>query len=248
MFAHIACRALPLLIAVYTTVSHADGFIGGTQTKIQNYPAVASLETSNGTVVCGGALVSTSVVVSAAQCLEYNDPADLYVRLGTSDYASGGERISIASYKIHEDFDCDTMANDLVVIKLAKSIKKTKTVRTIKMPKKEPKAGKIGALVGWNANEQLAEAEAKIISTKECGSGQYAYSSDDLTASMLCAAPVDAEVCDAQPGTPLIIKRNLVGVVSWGYGCCGDKGHPVIYTEISKLRKWIKNTAKKLKN
>ncbi|XP_053964323.1 trypsin-like [Anastrepha ludens] len=203
------------------------------------------MTTINGAHVCGGALVSKSVVVSAAQCFEFYDPSELFVRLGTSDYASGGELISIASYKVNENFDFTTMDSDLVVVKLNKIIHKTHKSRSIKVSKKEPKTGKSGVLAGWSAKEQLAEVDVKIISVEDCGSGNYTYSSDDLTKTMICAKPVDAEICGAEPGSPLIVKKDLVGLISWGHGC-GNKGNPAVYTDITKFRKWIKKTANEL--
>ncbi|XP_011206504.2 trypsin [Bactrocera dorsalis] len=245
MFKTFSCRVLVLLIAYQINISHAIGVIGGVKTTITDHPYVVSLQLANGTHVCGGALIKKNIVVTAAQCFVFQDPAQLYVRLGTDSYAADGELLSISSYIINENFDFTTMDSDVAVLKLAKNVAKSSAKREIKVAGEKPKTDRSGVVTGWSQSRQLEDVTVRIINAKKCRSGEYVYNKDDITDNMFCAQAYNRFVCDGEPGSPLVYKKKLIGLVSWGYGC-GNVGNPAVYTNVNKLRKWIKKTIKKL--
>lgn len=44
--------------------------------------------------------------------------------------------------------------------------------------------------------------------------------------------------CKADSGGPAVRQNKVYGVVSWSRGC-GRPGIPGVYTDISKIKKWI---------
>ncbi|XP_018784473.1 PREDICTED: trypsin-like [Bactrocera latifrons] len=245
MFKTFSCRLLVLLIAYQINSSHAIGVIGGVKTTITDHPYVVSLQLANGTHVCGGALIKENIVVTAAQCFVFQDPVQLYVRLGTGSYAADGELISISSYIINENFDFTTMDSDVAVLKLSKSVAKSPAKSEIKVAGEKPKKNRSGVVTSWSRSRQLEDVTVRIIKAKKCRSGEYIYDEDDITDNMFCAQAYNRYICDGEPGSPLVYKKKLIGLVSWGYGC-GNVGNPAVYTNVYKLRKWIKKMIKKL--
>ncbi|XP_004517884.1 trypsin-like [Ceratitis capitata] len=245
MFVHSALRILAILIAYHASLSVALGFIGGAETSITAHPYVVSLQTANGTHICGGALIKKKIVVTTAQCFVFYDPKQIFVRVGNNNYDSDGELIPIDAYRINENFDFTTMDSDVAVVKLSKSVKNSRVTREIKIAGDKPKNGKSAAVTGWGANKQLEYVNVRLIDYKKCRSGKYIYVEDDITKNMICAEALNKSVCDGEPGSPLVLKGKLIGLLSWGYGC-GNQGNPAVYTNANNLRKWIRKAAKEL--
>lgn len=61
-----------------------------------------------------------------------------------------------------------------------------------------------------------------------------------VTNSMFCAGSFTGEfdACGGDAGSPLVRNGELIGIVSWSYGCA-EFGYPGVYTSISALRSWI---------
>ncbi|KAI8430721.1 hypothetical protein MSG28_000905 [Choristoneura fumiferana] len=62
---------------------------------------------------------------------------------------------------------------------------------------------------------------------------------------MLCAGTAREEEalapCLAVPGAPLVVRGQLVGLQSWGFGCGYVHDLPLIYTHIAHYQSWIKH-------
>jgi len=59
---------LYLLLCVATTPSSVNAIFGGKETEPQRYPYAVSLQHENGIPFCGGSLIASDVVLSAAHC------------------------------------------------------------------------------------------------------------------------------------------------------------------------------------
>ncbi|XP_050323056.1 trypsin alpha-3-like [Bactrocera neohumeralis] len=231
---YISSFLLVIAACVYNT--NADGAEGGVATTISAHPYIVSLQGTDGSKVCGGVLIDSKTVVTGAQCLNFYDVSQLVVGV-----SNGAKVVKIASSTFDIGFDFTTMQNDVAVVKLAEAV----TVGTIELATKEPTNGVSGVVTTWDSSSNLVDIPVTVIDTAQCGSGKYSYSEDDILSTMLCGLATNANACGALPGSPLVSKKKLVGLVSWGYGC-GNKGNPAVFTDIASLESWVKSTAKSL--
>ncbi|XP_011206507.1 trypsin [Bactrocera dorsalis] len=235
MFTSLVCRLL-LVISAFATNTYADGIEGGVATTIKAHPYLVSIQGTDGTRVCVGALISSNIVVTAAQCLTFYDSSQLVVAVN-----NGGRVVKIAASTFDIKFDPETNAYDVALLKLAESV----NLGTINVASKLPSTGTSGVVSGWDANNNLVDITVSVISRKDCVSGKYRYSKDDVLKSMVCGLAKSSNACGAVGGSPLVVNNELVGLASWGNGC-GNKGNPAIYTDIPSVKSWITKTAKTL--
>jgi trypsin len=67
---------------------------------------------------------------------------------------------------------------------------------------------------------------------------QYEGMRNPLTERMVCGMSIDGGPCQGDSGDPLVFNGQLIGLMSWSYGC-GDRQFPAVYTDVTKFRAWI---------
>lgn len=73
----------------------------------------------------------------------------LSVVVGTNSLRTGGQRYALESYKIHENYDPKTQANDICLLKTATPIVMNDKVAAVKLASQETKVGDNLMLTGW---------------------------------------------------------------------------------------------------
>ncbi|XP_036344852.1 trypsin theta-like [Rhagoletis pomonella] len=217
-----------LLLLVAATGAQADGTVGGTASSISAHPYLVSLQLADGTIVCGGALINSKTVVTAAYCLANYDVSAFVVGVN-----NGAQTIKIAKSRYDSAYDIETNENDIGIVKLAEA---ANVSSFLALASSLPSSG---VLVSFDESNAVVQASETITSAKVCVTQGYKYEDGDLYNSQFCGLAAN-EACGELPGSPLVADNKLLGVVSWGYGC-GNKGSPAIYSNVSVLKFWIES-------
>ncbi|XP_004483245.1 tissue-type plasminogen activator [Dasypus novemcinctus] len=246
---------------------------GGLFADITSHPWQAAIFVKNRRspgerFLCGGILVQSCWVLSAAHCfLERFPPHHLRVVLGRTYRLVPGEeeqQFEVEKYIVHSAFDDDTYDNDIALLQLKSDslscAQESKAVGAVCLPE----AGL--RLPDWTEcelsgygrheasspfySERLKEGHVRLYPASRCTS-QHLFNRT-VTENMLCAGDTRSggaqtnlhDACQGDSGGPLVCMKDnrmtLVGIISWGLGC-GQKDIPGVYTKVANYLDWIQD-------
>lgn len=221
--------------------------VGGIEAEEGEFPWAVAI-TDRGFQYCGGALIHPSWVLTAAHCQVM--PGDMAI-LGRLDLRTNdGEEIRIDRVLEREDWDPNTLDNDIALLHLEEPSEQLPITLAYAVPEME-----IVFVIGWGATQEggptsnvLMEVPVFVYPDDFC---RESY--DGITNSMLCAGfPAGgSDSCQGDSGGPLmsviggVISKGVarpilghLGIVSWGEGCARP-GKPGVYTNTTKFVEWI---------
>ena len=231
----------------------ATAIVNGSASAEGAHPFMASLQDGTGFAFCGGSVISSTWVLTAAHCVEGDDGSDLWVVTGRNDLSdeSRGQRIKVSQVLVHPAYADFT--HDVALLRLATAT----TAPAIRLagaaddgleapgtPVKVAGWGDQTPTLGLNSSERLREVDLEVVSDDECGETNFGF--DGPTG--VCAAALLKDSCQGDSGGPLFTTsggtRVQLGVVSYGTGCAVPK-FPGVYSELNNpaIRGFITSTA-----
>ncbi|XP_063608356.1 trypsin-3-like [Penaeus indicus] len=238
----------------------ATKIVGGQASQPGEYPWMVRLSIRVGflTYLCGGSIITSLHIITAAHCVDYRAP-EVTVVAGEHNVETEDEGITqtIGAKKVamHPKFDATTSANDIAVITLQSPLEWTDNVGPICLPPDKTFGNSEAVIVGWGLldnldltpPDELQEAGVTVFDHGECKSA-HAFSNFPVTDKHICAADPGQIACRGDSGGPLMTKENglwlLLGVTSFGPEDCSTDV-PAVYTRVSSYSKWILNKLSK---
>ncbi|XP_047448817.1 granzyme A-like [Mugil cephalus] len=246
---------IPCVFLLIVQSSHGSEIIGGKEVEPHSLPFMALLESTKPN--CGGTLIDPKWVLTAAHCNKTKKVV-LGVHSISAQEKNSRQVLKVKKMYPHPCYDEKEHVNDLMLLKLDKPAKQTKTVKCIKLgnPIKEPMSGSKCLVAGWGTTKNnvktmsdvLMSVNVTVIDRVKCNSPDYYNYKPVITNSMICAGSDgknNADTCQGDSGGPLLCNGALVGVTSFGTKC-GLIKKPGVYAYLTeKQLNWIKKTMKK---
>uniref|UniRef100_A0A8D2ZRX4 trypsin n=1 Tax=Scophthalmus maximus TaxID=52904 RepID=A0A8D2ZRX4_SCOMX len=212
-------KALVFLVLLGAALAAAedDKVVGGYECPRHSVPYQVSLNA--GYHFCGGSLISSQWVVSAAHCYK----SRIQVRLGEHNIAvnEGTEQwIDGAKMIKHPQYNSYNLDNDIMLIKLSRP-------------------ATLNSNMSANGNsfpDRLQCLRQPIIDDRICRNAYPHLFTDNMVCSGFMHG--GASSCQGDSGGPLVCNGQLQGVVSWGYDCA-MQGHPSVYARVCRYNNWI---------
>jgi len=218
------------------------------------YPWMAFL-LADGFFACGGSMIASNVLMTAAHCVETTPAASWkVVTFRTDRLTAAGIVQPVLKIHKHPNFHDENMWNDVALFFLGSpeandglhqpafvELNRDDAVPTSGESLKAIGFGSTAS--GGSASFRMLEVNLPYIPTAQCtttnwGSGQYGSSVN--YAAALCAGEPGKDTCQGDSGGPLLVQRSgtwmVVGITSWGAGC---SVFPGVYARVSTVASWI---------
>ncbi|KAI8871332.1 trypsin-like serine protease, partial [Ramicandelaber brevisporus] len=248
-----------------------DNIIGGSSAGDGEFPSAAHLFLS-GWPNCGGTVIGSEWIVTAAHCLA--NPIDgksgpgaftlvpagqLTVVVGTNAASVNGA-VRIANVYPHPQYDPSLMHSDIGLVKLASPIQLGAKVKQAPIFTGSISTGNPLTLAGWGRTDNngnfgsntLLKATLTVGDAATCKKGADEYT--DSNGQFICTVPQRGEgTCYGDSGGPLFAgsagSYSLAGAVSFEANYldfnsknCAADGTVGFYTRVSQHLGWISST------
>ncbi|XP_070167530.1 chymotrypsin-1-like [Polyergus mexicanus] len=244
---HKACHSYP-----------KDQIVGGEDAPLGKYPYQVSLRKS-GFHSCGGSIVSSHTVLTAAHCIisekqltvkirlfdSYsNNPAslrDLTIHAGTNYLNESGVVYTAIQAITHKNYDPYQLINDVGLLILSTAVEFKPLVQRILLAKDDiAPADYPCILTGWGRlsvggqiPNNLQQIELKVYDQNKCRQEHM-----NVQSSHICTLTKTGEgACHGDSGGPLIADGVQIGIVSFGVPCA--RGYSDVFTRVSAFTKWF---------
>ncbi|XP_018323879.2 transmembrane protease serine 9-like [Agrilus planipennis] len=204
--------------------------------------------------LCGGTLVTPSMVLTAAHCMLYNYGTYDVVAgvLNRTENTSSTQRRDIETRILHENWPGGNRVAryDIALLKLSAPFILTRSVQLIRLPCQNDIPSGTAVLSGWGYTSSLANTlpmilqyvEVDIISNEQCADDLNTVLGTILALddTMVCTnGHQNISSCGGDSGGPLVQDGVQVGIDSWGIVPCGVTVGPSVFTRVSNYTDWI---------
>ncbi|XP_061496239.1 acrosin-like [Rhineura floridana] len=241
--------------------------IGGTDALPGTWPWLVSIQvpTHEGyRHTCGGSLISSRWVVTAAHCFLNKRFLDHWkLVLGAAQLSQPSPDVQERTIKdlvVHPQYVQRINLNDIALMELSEPVNCTDYIQPACLPDVNLAVSSLTHcfVSGWGVTDVskpgvtsdiLQEAKVNLIPSDTCNSSSWYYKR--IHYNNLCAGHEQGGIdsCQGDSGGPLMCRESrserfwVVGVTSWGTGCARAQ-KPGIYTSTQHFLDWMKWSTK----
>ncbi|XP_043262965.1 trypsin-like [Colletes gigas] len=253
----LAIISLFALLAVSdaaNTFTFIPRIIDGESVKLGEIPYQVSIQTNGSQYhFCGGSLLNTQYVLTAAHCvIDLAYPIQVVAGIVNLDSRLSSVR-PVETIILHENYNSrDSWINDIALLKVKTPFVLNKNISPVPLPEaNEDVPTMTQAIVsGWGdihmggpESRQLLKADLYISNQTAC-ENVYKSIGYAVRDTQICAndPKVEKGSCNGDSGGPLTVDGKIIGIVSWSMACALTD-YPTVYTRVSSYLDWIESHA-----
>ncbi|MDG3085206.1 serine protease [Vibrio hannami] len=229
------------------TVDYEPRIINGSAAVPGDWPFIVPLvykgaNAYNGQF-CGGSLIASKYVLTAAHCLDDLKASDIEVitRIYDLNDESSATRSAIKQVYIHKSYNINgANNNDIALLELEQEVAQNTIELATTSVLATVGAGDVVSVAGWGNTSTISDDYPSVLQSVDlafvdrntCKASPYP-SYGHIDESTICAGFSYGfqDSCQGDSGGPLVFNDNgtnkLLGVVSWGIGCAQPNAYGV---------------------
>lgn len=250
------------LLSACTNSNSSHPKIYGGEPAGSSYPFFVSIFGEGESYRCGGSLIETDVILTAAHCVD-RQSGKLRVAIGhlTKTQEAATKIRTVKAIVIHEAFDQE-MKNDVALLFLESQDgdeSLASSVIALNRDRSLPIDQQVVRVIGYGDTEseessdvsQLNQVDIPVISREVCRSLDAYYS--DVSEGEFCGGDLvngKVDSCPGDSGGPAFALGDrplLTGIVSRGPQC-GNKKSPGVYSQVAYYIPWIGKSIEEYRN
>lgn len=239
--------------------------VGGHNSTRGQFPhqALIFLHYPGGRGTCGGTLISSRWVLTAAHCTTNVETFEVHLgALYTHNFTEDGRIIRNSSRAIvHPRYLHFGLFNDIALIDLIEPVDFSETIQPAQLPEERMNYHNLPAIIsGFGVRnttdrhipEIMQWADLQTVSNAKCFAILGPRGILVLRTMNICAVGADIQSgCYGDSGGPLTVaddSRTVIGVVSFGDPSGCHYGQPSVFTRVSIYLDWIHNVTGQIIN
>ncbi|XP_017759442.1 PREDICTED: vitamin K-dependent protein C-like [Eufriesea mexicana] len=230
-------------------------FLGGEYTKAHEFPWLANIHVKSQLII-SGVLINDRYVLSSASQLTSATTPEIKVSLGEYDRCNldvSSTTVSVESLILYPEYNTESHAHNLALIKLSQPIKFERRLSPICLPNPgSTYLGQVGTLIGWTINEEgdknnqtcrPRKLGLPILGQDECirsGINLMNFHNDSGCVGVLGGSSI---VCENDVGSSVQYRSyagiyDLIGIIS-DVNQCDSIPAVSIFTRIGPHLNWV---------
>lgn len=249
-----------------------ERIVNGNETYVYEYPFLVYLAfRGTNEVFCAGSIVNRWAVLTAAHCVEGQDPIEIIAVAGYNKELRNMQTGNLKGYTMHPEFIDTTKTNatdveknvdyDYAILHLQVPYRYTPAIHWVELAlKMDVPVGADMFVMGWGTtaprrsvrkNTNLAVKAGKIPMLKgiylkmqnfEDCKRNYSSINVTITVRFFCASSTKGDTCKGDSGAPIVVNKVQYGINSFGVGCF-RAGYPSVFAQVPLVYDWITMTA-----
>ncbi|XP_040277179.1 granzyme A-like [Bufo bufo] len=235
-----------LFCAACLLISEGAEIINGRIAKPHSRPYMAYIKVQKGTYnsICGGTLIDSEWVVTAAHCGIPGGTVMVILGAHSSDdnaAEEGRQKFNVTEILQHPQYNDINRKNDILLMRLNASAGFGKYVQKKSLPQtyEDVEEGTVCETAGWGWTgdqfaDRLMEVNVTVLNRRTCQ--RNLKNEVYITENMMCTnvGPGGQDSCNGDSGGPLICNGVFRGLISFGTDPCGKQNGVAVYTRLTK--------------
>lgn len=201
--------------------------------------------------ICGGTLIASDIVLTAAHCVAGARPDGLVAIVGVDEPAwATAPRIRSVGYRIPVTYNPANDRDDIAVARLVL----TQSSPTIQLASNEPAVNARVEATGWGCTDRplassicsghpvdLQGTRQVVLADRACGRDVF-FNPPSWAPTSICTAGLDSSINRGDSGGPLLVRNGHGGFVQAGVVALGSDNPAKLYGEFTSIpveARWI---------